>query len=454
MRQLALLISACAVLSVAVGEQTVSHAAPELQFPWPNGTSHRILGGVDQYGNPYGGNSYNCGDHTGANLYAIDFQFGVDGSPLAVSAVAGGIVLVASVGYNGGAGNHVVIDHGGGFTSRYLHMQDTFGPGITPGATVSQGQIVGNADNSGFSFGTHLHFDMRLNGNAYKPEPMSTLVNGFDLYGYCTGQTSPYWVSVVPWVRNLLANPSFESGNPPTPWSTLELPPITQAQAWADGTAKSGSWFLEFNTSVQNGSVYQDLTQDITNEVPSAGDSYIFSIWARAASSSQCIDVNLVLWALWGTNESGATPFYNICGRTWRLLSTSLDVSFSDHTMLRAQIYSNVRGFDYGKNLDVDAADLIHVKHKNASFERGTPDTPAEWSRINPLNGTLNWHRYMDGTAKSASWFLQANKSNGNTASIYQDILIVSSPGESYTFSVWLRRAGSGPGAAGWSLGR
>ena len=83
--------------------------------------------------------------------------------------------------------------------------------------------------------------------------------------------------------------------------------------------------------------------------------------------------MNLVLW---GTNESGATPFYNICGRTWRLLSTSLDVSFSGHTMLRAQIYSNVRGLDNGQNLDVDDAEVIHVKHKNASFERGTPDTP------------------------------------------------------------------------------
>jgi len=108
-----------------------ARAAPELQFPWPPGHSHRIIGGVDQYGNPYGGYSYNCGDHTGASSYAIDFQFGVDGSPLAVSAVASGTVTIASVGYNGGAGNHVVIDHGGGFTSRYLHMQDTFAPGIT-----------------------------------------------------------------------------------------------------------------------------------------------------------------------------------------------------------------------------------------------------------------------------------------------------------------------------------
>ena len=62
----------------------------------------------------------------------------------------------------------------------------------------------------------------------------------------------------------------------------------------------------------------------------------------------------------------------------------------------------------------------------------------------------------MDGTAKSASWFLQANKSNGNTASIYQDIPIITSPGESYTFSVWLRRNGSGSRSARvvlWGLG-
>jgi murein DD-endopeptidase MepM/ murein hydrolase activator NlpD len=186
MRRLPTLAFICCALSAIIGLQpTTARAAPALRLPWPAGHLHRI--------GP--GHSYDCGDHKGSNLYAIDFQFGVDGSPLSVTATAG-TVTIAAQGYNDGAGNYVAVDHGGGYVSRYLHLQDTFAPGIGVGALVSQGQAIGNADNSGFSTGTHLHFDVRLNGSAYTPEPMSS-VTGFGSYGGC-GVTSPYWTSMPP----------------------------------------------------------------------------------------------------------------------------------------------------------------------------------------------------------------------------------------------------------------
>src|SRR6266542_2222330 len=163
MMRLVILAAMCCVLWLTIGHLTVAQAAPALQLPWPTGASRRIDGGY----------SYNCGDHTGSNQYAIEFQSGVDVSTLDVSATAAGSVTMASFDYNNGAGKYIAVDHGGGYISRYLHLQDTFAPGITVGVTVSQGQTLANADNSGFSSGTHLHFDIKLNGNAYVPEPMS-----------------------------------------------------------------------------------------------------------------------------------------------------------------------------------------------------------------------------------------------------------------------------------------
>src|SRR4051812_48695819 len=68
------LVAAC---FVAVHAESAFASTPPLQLPWPTGQVHWI-----QYGY-----SYNCGDHVGRDLYAIDFQFSA-GQP--VSAVADG----------------------------------------------------------------------------------------------------------------------------------------------------------------------------------------------------------------------------------------------------------------------------------------------------------------------------------------------------------------------------
>jgi len=412
-------------------------AAPEWQLPWPTTQQHRISGG----------NTYNCGTHTtdpatsgsayNADKYAVDFQFTLE-QP--ASGVASGTIFLAG-NYNDGYGNKVVIDHDGGFTSTYAHLNSL---AVSQGVVVSQGQLVGGAGGSG-GYPVHLHMHIMLGLSAHKPEPMSTLVNGFGQYGYSKDDgtcdydgDSPYWASLVPWVRNLPSNPSFETGST-SPWQTYEPAPTTEFQLYNNGTAKSGSWFMQFNTVAQNGSVYQD----ITTEVPSTGDSYVFSIWARTPSAAICVDVKTALWAIGGTPESGSNTFNSFCGTTWRLLTTSLDVANPGHTALRAQVYIiNLNGIDNNENLDLDAADVTHVKNKNASFERWTGTAAPDWNRMHPQNGTLQWAQQPNGA--SGGFFLQANKTSGNTASIYQDIPIMTTPGESYQFSVYMKRNGSG----------
>ena len=69
-------------------------------------------------------------------------------------------------GYNGGAGNWVVISHGNGIVTKYMHSSATF---VKPGDQVERGQNIGLVGNTGQSFGAHLHFQVEVNGVAVNP---------------------------------------------------------------------------------------------------------------------------------------------------------------------------------------------------------------------------------------------------------------------------------------------
>ncbi len=74
-----------------------------------------------------------------------------------IRASAGGVVLIARNGYNGGFGNYVVVQHPNGVKTLYGHMSKL---GTSPGATVSRGETIGYVGNTGRSTGPHLHFEV------------------------------------------------------------------------------------------------------------------------------------------------------------------------------------------------------------------------------------------------------------------------------------------------------
>ncbi|MBI2263099.1 LysM peptidoglycan-binding domain-containing M23 family metallopeptidase [Candidatus Berkelbacteria bacterium] len=96
--------------------------------------------------------------HTG-----IDYR--ADTGTTVVAAAAGKIVEKTG-GWGSGWGLSVVIDHGGGKTTRYAHLSG-FEVGV--GNYVEQGQVVGYSGNSGWSTGPHLHFEERINGRPVNP---------------------------------------------------------------------------------------------------------------------------------------------------------------------------------------------------------------------------------------------------------------------------------------------
>lgn len=82
-----------------------------------------------------------------------------------IYAAAAGKVVIA--GYSNSAGNWVVINHGNGLVSKYMHMYTT--PYVSAGESVSKGQNIGGVGTTGQSTGNHLHFQVELNGVAVNP---------------------------------------------------------------------------------------------------------------------------------------------------------------------------------------------------------------------------------------------------------------------------------------------
>jgi len=98
----------------------------------------------------------------GALHAGIDIANNV-GTP--IRAAKSGTVIVA--GWNdGGYGNWVIIDHGGGFSTLYGHMSRIR---TSEGTRVGQGDLIGDMGSTGNSTGPHLHFETRVNGNPQDP---------------------------------------------------------------------------------------------------------------------------------------------------------------------------------------------------------------------------------------------------------------------------------------------
>lgn len=94
-----------------------------------------------------------------------------------IVATAPGTVITA--GKSGGYGNMVEIDHGNGITTRYAHLSSIL---VNVGDTISAGEAIARSGSTGRSTGPHLHYEVRLNGEAV--DPMRFLTAGIKLSHY------------------------------------------------------------------------------------------------------------------------------------------------------------------------------------------------------------------------------------------------------------------------------
>jgi murein DD-endopeptidase MepM/ murein hydrolase activator NlpD len=95
------------------------------------------------------------------------FHAGIDiGAGYGAQIVAAASGVVVSAGAQGGYGNTVVIDHGGGLATLYAHQSSY---AVSSGQRVSRGQVIGYVGSTGYSTGPHLHFETRVNGAPRDP---------------------------------------------------------------------------------------------------------------------------------------------------------------------------------------------------------------------------------------------------------------------------------------------
>lgn len=122
-------------------------------FVWPCPSSTRVTSNYGARISPTSGASTN---HRGIDVGAA---YGAD----IVAAAAG---TVKAVNYSSAAGNYVMIDHGGGLYTVYMHASSVH---VSTGQQVSAGQMIAKVGSTGISTGNHLHFGVSLNGSYVSP---------------------------------------------------------------------------------------------------------------------------------------------------------------------------------------------------------------------------------------------------------------------------------------------
>ena len=103
----------------------------------------------------------------GLRFDGTEFHQGIDiaaemGTPIV--ATADGVVTAA--GWNGGYGNMVDVDHGGGIVTRYGHASAL---AVTVGQRVRRGEVIAYAGSTGHSTGPHVHYEVRVDGQPVNP---------------------------------------------------------------------------------------------------------------------------------------------------------------------------------------------------------------------------------------------------------------------------------------------
>lgn len=123
------------------------------KFKWPAPSYKRIS---DDYGNRIHPTLGTQQFHNGVDMAAPS------GSP--ILAAYDGEVIAAS--YSSTMGNYMMIDHGDGLITIYMHASSI---GVSVGQEVTRGQQIGCVGSTGRSTGPHLHFGVRLNGSYVSP---------------------------------------------------------------------------------------------------------------------------------------------------------------------------------------------------------------------------------------------------------------------------------------------
>ena len=144
-----------------VSEKVVSEPTTQIVTTGTQDPPARI--GTGTFINPLPGSyiSSRFGSRSGGFHRGLDMA---KSSGSSIKAADGGTVI--SAGWDGSYGYSILINHGGGFTSRYAHCSDIY---VSAGDKVYQGEIIAAVGSTGVSTGPHLHFEIMKYGSVVNP---------------------------------------------------------------------------------------------------------------------------------------------------------------------------------------------------------------------------------------------------------------------------------------------
>ena len=113
---------------------------------------------------------------------------GVDWSaPTGTPIIAAGNGVVEKAGWSGGYGRQTIVRHANGYETSYNH-QSGIANGVSPGARVRQGQVIGYVGATGLATGAHLHYELIVNGVKVDPMrvrlPVGRVLKGDELVAF------------------------------------------------------------------------------------------------------------------------------------------------------------------------------------------------------------------------------------------------------------------------------
>jgi murein DD-endopeptidase MepM/ murein hydrolase activator NlpD len=307
------------IVSLGAGATNHAHAVIEQIYTLPFWDSALITC-------PFGWYSQCPGDGPGFH-YGTDYQIGtISSGGEAVVAAASGTVKHCQ---GGGGGNYIVMDHGNGHRTRYLHLQDYAVPN---GQYVTRGTLIGYEGNTEVPDGSyHLHFETRhaattftcgFDGTAVDPYASETYMWSTDPPSYYAGTDTIGWFRPgdKSWHLNNNLPPSgsnitFQSGSDPS------VIPVTGD--WdGDGDDTTG-WFRP-----------GDKSWHLSNSLPPSGSDYLFQ-------SGDPYSTVIPVTGDWDGDGDDTTGWFRPSDTSWHL-SNSLPPSGSDYLFQSGDPYSSV----------------------------------------------------------------------------------------------------------------
>ena len=137
----------------AAGKKYNTVSIGNINFIWPCPSSSRVT-------SPFGGRS---SPTEGASTNHQGMDIGAASGSNIIAAAAGEVIIST---YSYSAGNYIMINHGGGVYTVYMHCSQLL---VSKGEKVSQGQVIAKVGSTGYSTGPHLHFGVRVNGSYVNP---------------------------------------------------------------------------------------------------------------------------------------------------------------------------------------------------------------------------------------------------------------------------------------------